>query len=305
MAPDVGRTLAVNPGYGRSPDPTQDHHMTELGALTATIGIEALDVSDQADAVLRALNDVVVHKGSGALAASFSGLSIYFPPSADLFSPYSWTSSPNTSGWADVPRRLLRRRQGIAATELPAFVNVEPRCSPVTPPDSTDRRHAGAWPRSRTCRAPRFATASSSTTAQRPTTATSQRHRRRRIRARQRLLRPHRPALHPTAPAGGPAGSRMVTSWWVWMGCATRRRRTLRGPGRRPSRTRPRSLPSWPCHAVELQPTSGAGEEDLIADLAPQRVQRRRTPVVDRAEEESERPRIRDHSQNGSSQGSP
>ena len=59
VAPDVGRTLAVNPGYGKSPDPTQDSHMTDLGALTATIGIEALDVSDQADAVLRALNDEI------------------------------------------------------------------------------------------------------------------------------------------------------------------------------------------------------------------------------------------------------
>ena len=126
VAPDVGRTLAVNPGYGKSPDPTQDHHMTDLGALTATIGIEALDVSDQADAVLRALNDVVVHKGSGALAASFSGLSIYFPPSADLFSPYYVDFVPNTSGWADFLDAYYAAGQGIAATDLPAFVNVEP-----------------------------------------------------------------------------------------------------------------------------------------------------------------------------------
>ena len=126
VAPDVGRTLAVNPGYGRSPDPTQDHHMTDLGALTATIGIEALDVSDQADAVLRALNDVVVHKGSGALAASFSGLSIYFPPSADLFNPYYVDFVPNTSGWADFLDAYYAAGQGIAATDLPAFVNVEP-----------------------------------------------------------------------------------------------------------------------------------------------------------------------------------
>jgi hypothetical protein len=68
VAPDVGRTLESNLGYGRDPDPNQDSFMTDLGALVATIGIEALDVSDQADGVLRALNDVVVDKVSGPAA---------------------------------------------------------------------------------------------------------------------------------------------------------------------------------------------------------------------------------------------
>ena len=114
------------PGLRQESRPDPRHYMTDLGALAATIGIEALDVSDQADAVLRALNDVVVHKGSGAHGASFSGLSIYFPPSADLFSPYYVDFVPNPSGWVDFLDAYYAAGQGIAATDLPAFVNAEP-----------------------------------------------------------------------------------------------------------------------------------------------------------------------------------
>jgi len=129
VAPDVGRTLAVNPGYGRSPDPTQDSYMTDLGTLAATIGIEALDVSDQADEVQRALNDVVVHKGSGDQAPSFSGLSIYFPPSIELFNQAYAYAAPNPSGWIDFLEAYYTAGQGIAPSDVPAFVNDEPDVS--------------------------------------------------------------------------------------------------------------------------------------------------------------------------------
>jgi hypothetical protein len=126
VAPHVGRVLAANPGYGRSPDPAQDSYMTDLGTLAATIGIEALDVSDQADAVLQALNDVVVHKGSGAGAASFSGLSIYFPPSIDTYNQAYAYAAPNPSGWIDFLEVYYAAGQGIAETAVPAFVDAEP-----------------------------------------------------------------------------------------------------------------------------------------------------------------------------------
>lgn len=126
LAPDIGRTLAGNPGYGRSPDPTQDFYMTDLGTLTATIGIGALDVSDQADAVLRAMNDVVLYKGSGPAAPSFSGMSIYFPPSRDLTDGAYEYSAPNPSGWVDFLKAYYASGQAIAETDFPAFLNSEP-----------------------------------------------------------------------------------------------------------------------------------------------------------------------------------
>ena len=100
--------------------------MTDLGTLIATIGAEALDVSDQADAVLQALNDVVVYRSSGPQAPSFSGLSIYFPPSADYFDQAYVYAAPNPSGWVDFLESYYTAGQGIAETEHPTFLDAEP-----------------------------------------------------------------------------------------------------------------------------------------------------------------------------------
>lgn len=85
LAPVVGRTRANTISYGRSPDPFEDTHMTDLGSLVAEIGVEALDVSDQADGLIRALNDAVLDKVEGQATAGSTGLAIYFPPEADYF----------------------------------------------------------------------------------------------------------------------------------------------------------------------------------------------------------------------------
>ncbi len=86
VAPVIGASLATTLGFGRSPDPQQDTHMADLGQLVSKIGVDALDVSPQADAVLRALGDVVIDSTQGASTLGATGLSIYFPPSQDLLS---------------------------------------------------------------------------------------------------------------------------------------------------------------------------------------------------------------------------
>jgi hypothetical protein len=86
VAPAIGRVRPDSYSYGRSPDPTQDTFMTDLGDLAARIGIEALDVSDEADALQQAINDAVVDKVSGPESEAFTGMSVYFPPQ-DWFSP--------------------------------------------------------------------------------------------------------------------------------------------------------------------------------------------------------------------------
>jgi hypothetical protein len=126
VVPDVGRTLESNPGYGRSPDPSRDFFMTDLGALAATIGIEALDVSDQADGVLRALNDVVVDKVSGPAAEDFTGLSIYFPPSRELANGEYQTIPDNPSGWLDFLLEYFDAGASIPPTAAAAFVSDQP-----------------------------------------------------------------------------------------------------------------------------------------------------------------------------------
>jgi hypothetical protein len=86
-------------------------------------------VSDQADAVQRALNDAVVHKGSGAQAPAFSGLSIYFPPSLDVFNQAYVYAAPNPSGWIDFLEAYYNSGQAIAPTDRPAFAETEPTVS--------------------------------------------------------------------------------------------------------------------------------------------------------------------------------
>lgn len=85
VAPTVGRTLAETLGFGRNTDPTSDSHMTDLGILASEIGVDALDVSDQADGVIRAINDAVIAKVDGQATRGATGLSIYFPPTSEYF----------------------------------------------------------------------------------------------------------------------------------------------------------------------------------------------------------------------------
>ncbi len=84
LAPVVGRERAQVLSFGRDPDPAVDTHMADLGLLAAEIGGDALDVSDQADALIRAINDAVTYEVAGPAARGASGLSIYFPPTEDL-----------------------------------------------------------------------------------------------------------------------------------------------------------------------------------------------------------------------------
>jgi hypothetical protein len=85
VAPTVGRTLAQTLGFGKSPDPDSDSFMTDLGILAAEIGVDALDVSDAADNLVRAINDAVVDKVDGQATQGATGLSIYFPPQPQYY----------------------------------------------------------------------------------------------------------------------------------------------------------------------------------------------------------------------------
>ena len=85
VAPTVGRTLAQTLGFGRSPDPEQDLYLTDLAILAGEIGVDALDVSDEADDLVRAINDAVIDKVDGQATKGATGLSIYFPPTQEFY----------------------------------------------------------------------------------------------------------------------------------------------------------------------------------------------------------------------------
>lgn len=94
VAPVVGRELSDTLGFGKSPDPTQDKWSTDLGLLAANVGEDAPDVAGPAEAVVAAVDEVVLHSVNGPATEGASGLAIYFPPQPELIDPeYAGVSS--------------------------------------------------------------------------------------------------------------------------------------------------------------------------------------------------------------------
>ena len=122
VAPVVGRIGAETLGFARSPDQAQDSHMKDLGLLASTIGVQALDVSDQADALVRAINDAVVADVDGAATRGATGLSIYFPPNADL-ADGAYLDVASASPWAEFLTAYFDAGAAIPEAELPRFTN--------------------------------------------------------------------------------------------------------------------------------------------------------------------------------------
>lgn len=121
IAPTVGRTLAQTLGFGTNPDPRYDTHMKDLGILAAEIGVDALDVADEADAVVRAVNDTVVDKVDGQATRGATGMSIYFPPQDAYYRP-GYDEVAQASGWADFLTAYYTAGSEIPVENLPDFV---------------------------------------------------------------------------------------------------------------------------------------------------------------------------------------
>ncbi len=122
VAPVVGRVEAQTLGFARSPDETQASHMVDLGLLASTIGVEALDVSDQADGLVRAINDAVVQSVDGQATKGATGLSIYFPPAQDL-ADGAYRDVATAAPWADFLSAYYSAGDAIPAAEQPRFTN--------------------------------------------------------------------------------------------------------------------------------------------------------------------------------------
>jgi hypothetical protein len=121
VAPTVGRTLASTLGFGSNPDPRYDVNMKDLGILAGEISVDALDVADEADAVVRAINDVILDKIDGQATRGATGLSIYFPASGQYYDP-AYAAVAERTGWADFLTTYYDAGGQISQGELPAFV---------------------------------------------------------------------------------------------------------------------------------------------------------------------------------------
>jgi hypothetical protein len=120
VAPVVGRGRAEVLSFGRDPDPEVDTHMADLGLLAAEIGADALDVSDQADALIRAIDDAVPYKVAGPSALGASGLSIYFPPTEELLDE-DYASVESAHAWGGFLTSYFGAGQELPADRQASF----------------------------------------------------------------------------------------------------------------------------------------------------------------------------------------
>jgi hypothetical protein len=96
--------------------------MKDLGILAGEISVDALDVADEADAVVRAVNDVVIDKVDGQATRGATGLSIYFPPNDGVYNP-EYAAVAERTGWAEFLTTYYDEGGQIDAGDLPDFIS--------------------------------------------------------------------------------------------------------------------------------------------------------------------------------------
>ncbi|MEJ7796829.1 MAG: clostripain-related cysteine peptidase, partial [Nocardioides sp.] len=133
VAPAVGQSEATTLAFGKSPDQSQDKHLSDLGLLAGAIGESAPEVAEQADAVVAALDEAVLDAVDGVGTAGATGLSIYLPPIPELEDP-AYVDLASSEAWSGFLGSYYSAGEEIPEAELPAFTD------PATGPDvSFDR----------------------------------------------------------------------------------------------------------------------------------------------------------------------
>lgn len=120
VAPVVGRALAKTLSFGADSDPTQDSFMSDLSMLAEKVGAEAPGISATADALIAAIDGAVIDTIDGQGTTGATGLSIYFPPSADYFDP-SYEELGLDTGWSEFLGAYYGAGNGIPADGVAQF----------------------------------------------------------------------------------------------------------------------------------------------------------------------------------------
>jgi hypothetical protein len=122
VAPAVGQSEVTTLAFGKNPDESQDKHLSDLGLLASSIGESAPEVTEQADALVAALDAAVIEEIDGVATAGATGLSIYLPPVAELADP-AYADVVSSGPWASFLDTYYGAGDAIPAEELPAFTD--------------------------------------------------------------------------------------------------------------------------------------------------------------------------------------
>lgn len=119
VAPAVGRSLVSELSFGRSRDPFQASHMTDLGGFVAAVGDAEEALAGAAAELTAALDAAVVGSVAGRAMQEATGLSIYFPARADWYDDgYAEVAGP----WLQVLEHFYEAGSNIPAEEQARFV---------------------------------------------------------------------------------------------------------------------------------------------------------------------------------------
>jgi hypothetical protein len=106
--------------FGDSPDPSKASNAIDLGVLMTELSAKNISVSPEADAVLGALDTVVIHEISGIATSKATGLSVYFPPSTDYFDG-DYFDLGEVPGWSKVLNSYFNGGSRLASTDTATF----------------------------------------------------------------------------------------------------------------------------------------------------------------------------------------
>ncbi len=123
VSPVVGRAQTEVIAFGKSPDPVQDQHLSDLGRLADVLAEEAPEVAEQADLLTQAVDAMVVDNFVGSARQGATGLSIYLPPTYDL---YSADYDELTGPWASFLDSYYGVGESIASDAIASWTQYEP-----------------------------------------------------------------------------------------------------------------------------------------------------------------------------------
>ncbi|WP_232680623.1 clostripain-related cysteine peptidase [Nocardioides sp. R-C-SC26] len=121
LAPLVGRAEATALGFGKSPDAAQDSNLSDLGQVAASIGDGEPSLSDAADEVTEALQDVVLDGVTGEATAGATGLSIYLPPFEEVANG-EYLDVDSADVWGEFLVSYFDAGASIPEAEYPEFL---------------------------------------------------------------------------------------------------------------------------------------------------------------------------------------
>ncbi|MEM1332767.1 MAG: clostripain-related cysteine peptidase [Actinomycetota bacterium] len=121
-APLLARAQADALKFGANPDPSLDSFHVDLGQVAASLGQADPLLAEPAAAVAQVIDEMVVTKVDGVATRGATGLSIYFPPFADVFRQ-GYLNLQGVDVWPDLLTSYFTAGQSIPEEEQVQFTN--------------------------------------------------------------------------------------------------------------------------------------------------------------------------------------